>query len=221
MQQRCAVTVVALPDDKEARLLTCPPLSIVPVEKSNSTRPLTNFLDNADLHDHHSPTAIQPDFTSLLTHSKSLLFEQKRQSMTLRCLAAQSEELRELMSLLLCKLSIPDPYALSHCYAPHPLSHPMIVPVKTKLNAIAVTASQPTLPSPNLRNSSHEQQYLPGLLLHLYDLRNQPSLQKPSHVRLCSGPTPLSTADTWQRHGLKIVFIHPNFPLINLVSSIH
>ncbi len=88
---------------------------------------------------------ITTDLTSILAQSTSLLVEQKRQSTTLRQLAAQSEELRELMSLLLCKLFIPDPCPSSHCYAPNPLPHPTMVPVNQKPATVAVTATQPNL----------------------------------------------------------------------------
>jgi len=95
-----------------------------------------------------NPAACKPitDLTSILAQLTRLLVEQKRQSTTLRHLAELSKKLCERMSLLLRKLSIPDPCPSSNHYAPKPLSHPSMAPANIKPTTVAVNAIQPNLP---------------------------------------------------------------------------
>jgi len=118
-------------------------------------------------------------------------------------------------------LSTLDPCSPPNCTAHGPMPHHMItVSANLKTTPESVSATQPDY----LHSTPHPDNLLPGLavppglLLPWHIFCNQPSPQHPSLTRIWSGPNPLLTADAQQCHRLKIVFVHPNLPLVNLIS---
>jgi len=190
-----------------------------PYPQPTNTNPTT-----ADVlcHDANCNTTI--NLASLLTQSTSLLNDLKQQSKTLWHLMVLSKELISHMDLILNSLSTLDQYSPPNHTAHEPMPHPTItVSANLKTAPEHVTAIQPDYPHliPHPDNLLPWTAVPPGLLLHSHAFCNQPSPQNSYPARNWSRPNPLSTADAQQCHGLKILFVCPNLPLVNLVSSIH